>query len=111
MRLFTRNIYLLGAIFALVAGVNAFVGFRQMEAPIRRELEQRVEAELEHALGAIDASFALVEQTLNTAGYYLQVEPDGEKVRQFLVELKKHNPAYLDIGVQSFTLGQDAGGP
>ncbi|HBG00307.1 MAG TPA: hypothetical protein DDW87_01860 [Firmicutes bacterium] len=97
MRVFARNIYVLGAIFALVAGVNAFVGFRQVEAPIRRELEQRVEAELDYAVGEITASFALVEQTLDTAGYYVQMESDRERIAQFLAELNEQSSAYLGM--------------
>ena len=97
MRKFTRNVYILGIIFAIVAGLNAYVVLPYVNAPVRRELERKMEAELNFLIGEVSSTLTLVEKTLNTAGYYIAVESDEEKIARFLAELLTQNPSYLAI--------------
>lgn len=97
MRKFIRNVYTLGLIFAVVAGLNAYLGLRHVTAPVRRELERKMEAELDFVIGEITSSFVSVERTLATAEYYIAMESETDKIERFLEELKNQNPSYLSV--------------
>lgn len=95
MRKFTRNVYILGIILAVVAGLNAYVGLLHVNAPVRREMERKMEAELNFIIGEVSAALELVEKSLNAAGYYIAIESNEEKIARVLTELKRQNPSYL----------------
>lgn len=97
MRKFTRKVYILGMIFALVAALNAYVGLRYVTAPVKRELERNMEAELDFVIGEIDSAFTNIEQTLDAAGYYIAMGSETEKIERLLDELKRQNSSYLAV--------------
>lgn len=100
MRQFIRNLYLLGLALALAVGINSYSGLRHLEAPLRRELQRRTEAELQHLVGSIASSFGQMENDLNTAAYYVGVETDPVKTHHFLASLLE-NREYLAMYVAS----------
>ncbi len=97
MRKFIRNVYTLGLVFALIAGLNAYLGLSYVAAPVQRELERKMEAELDYVIGGITSTFTSIEQVLATAGYYIAMESDTDKIMRFLEELKNHSSSYLAI--------------
>src|SRR5690554_5085983 len=92
-----RNVYILGIVFAVVAGLNAYVGLLQVTAPVQREFERKLEAELDFVIGEISAAFTLAGQTLRTAANYVALESDQEKVARFVAELQGQSAAYLSV--------------
>lgn len=92
-----RNVYILGIVFAVVAGLNAYVGLLQVTAPVQREFERKLEAELDFVIGEISAAFTLAGQTLRTAANYVALESDQEKVARFLAELQGQSASYLSV--------------
>lgn len=97
MRKFIRNVYTLGIIFALIAGLNAYVGMLHVNAPVRRELERKMEAELDFLIEDLWSTFTSLEKTLEVAGYYVGMESDQEKITRFLEDLEQQNPSYMTI--------------
>lgn len=97
MKTFAARLYILVLLFAFAAGLNAFMGFKYLEAPFQREVKHRIDAELEHIVGNISGALVETENSLRLAASWVKVEPDEPRIYQFLAGLLKENPSYLAI--------------
>lgn len=92
-----KNVYILGIIFAIVAGLNAYAGLLQVNGPVQREFEMKLEAELDFVVGEISAAFTLAAQTLRTAANYAAMESAEEKINSLFAELQRQSASYLSV--------------
>ncbi|NLL49133.1 MAG: EAL domain-containing protein [Firmicutes bacterium] len=102
MRKFTRNIYLLGIIFAIVAGINMYAGLMNLDAPFRREEERQMEAKLAYVLGELTSVFSQGEQVLRTIGYAMGMHSEADRIGSLVEGLPQYTISVAVPGDDTF---------
>ena len=97
MKVMIRRIYILGFIFALLAGLNTFLGHQYLETQLRAEIKRNMTFKLDYIIEEITSDLDQVENLLQTADTIIRMEEDETKLRWFFQEILNQNSSYLSI--------------
>ncbi|NMB02754.1 MAG: EAL domain-containing protein [Firmicutes bacterium] len=95
MRVFINRVYILGLLFVLVGGLNAFIGFRHLEGELRTEIEHSISSKLNHIMGELSWDLLNVERALNAADVVIGLGSTPDALVQYFNEILMNNNAFL----------------
>ncbi|HBR29944.1 MAG TPA: hypothetical protein DD789_10975, partial [Firmicutes bacterium] len=97
MKVMIRRIYSLGFLFALLAGLNTFLGHQYHETQLRAEIKRNMTFKLDYIIEGITSDLDQVENLIQTADTIIRMEEDETKLRWFFQEILNQNSSYLSI--------------